>query len=205
MGVTWEPVTEAEVARVRSAYEQHETLPNSGLEDLVIAADMMPDPKPLLKLAKLWEGMRPADRSAVAYEVARFLGGDVEPEDIDIGKAAREAAHVVKPDRRKLVRDAGFDHAVTTAARIWVLERGHKYEKGNTYRRSMNDSKHLQPYPMQTFIAELLKRALPPQALAIRNATPNASATHKDLLRMVDTSLRGHDDKLRKSRNPPSR
>ena len=35
------------------------------------------------------------------------------------------------------------DHAVTVAARIWVLERGNAYQKGNTYRGSKNAAKDL--------------------------------------------------------------
>jgi len=200
--LTWEPITDAEVARVRAAYDSHHNTTPAGLEELVERSGMMPERKSLLKLAKLWEAMRPADRAAVALEVARGLGRDVEPGDIDIGRAARDAAQLVEPDLRKLPRDAGFDHAVTVAARIWVLDRGNTYQKGNTYRGSKNAAKDLPPYPMQMFIAELLERALTPKALAVRNATPNASATptHKDVLRMVDTSLRGHDEKLRASR-----
>ena len=202
MGVTWEPITDAEVARVRAAYDSHHESTPAGLEKLVEEAGMMPERKGLLKLAKLWEAMRPADREAVALEVARGLGRDVEPDDIDIARAARNVAQMVEPDLRALPRDPGFDHAVTVAARIWVLDRGYAYQKGNTYRGSRNKAKDLPSYPMQVFIAELLQRALPPVALKVRNATPNASAspTEKDVLRMVDTSLRGHDEKLRKSR-----
>lgn len=202
MEVTWEPITDAEVARVRAAYDSHHESTPAGLEELVEEAGLMPERKSLLKLARFWETMRPADRAAVTLELARGLGRDVEPDDIDIGRAARDAAQLVEPDLRTLPRDAGFDHAVTVAARIWVLDRGNTYQKGNTYRGSRNKAKDLPSYPMQVFIAELLERALPPKALAVRNATPNASATptHKDVLRMVDTSLRGHDEKLRASR-----
>lgn len=205
--MTWEPITDAEVARVRAAYDSHHESTPAGLEELIESSGMMPERKSLLRLAKLWEAMRPADRAAVALEVARGLGRDVEPDDIDIGRAARDAAQLVEPDLRTLPRDAGFDHAVTVAVRIWVLDRGNAYQKGNTYRGSKNVAKDLPSYPMQMFIAELLERALPPIALAVRNATPNAavSPTHKDVLRMVDTSLRGHDEKLRKSRRAPKK
>lgn len=194
-----QPATEDEVARVRRAYDRvSATLP----DDLLAAmegADLIPDAKPLRKLAKVWEAMRPADRAAVSLELARLVGFQVEADELDVGLAARAAAETVDPDGRAVKREPGFDHAVTVAARIWV-ERGNRYEKGNTYYISKKDAKHHQPYPMQVFVADLVMRALPPIALARRNATPNSSATPKDVLRMVDTSLREHDQKLRESR-----
>lgn len=196
-----QPATDDEVARVRRAYDRV----SAPLPDALVAAmedaDLIPDAKPLRKLAKVWEAMRPADRAAVSLELARLVGFQVEADELDVGLAARAAAENVDPDGRKVAREPGFEHAVTVAARIWV-ERGNPYAKGNTYRASKNDGKHLQPYPMQVFVADLVMRALPPMALARRNATPNASASQKDVLRMVDTSLREHDQKLRESRKP---
>lgn len=197
------PATDGEVARVRQAYDRvMPTYPPGVLDDLV--ADMekagkFPEAKPLRKLAKVWDALRPADRQAVSLGLARLVGFQVEVDELDVGLAARAAAEKVDPDRRKVTREPGFDHAVTVAARIWV-ERGNPYAKGNTYYPSNDDTKHHPPYPMQVFVADLLERALPPIALARRNATPNTSATHKDVLRMVDTSLREHDQKLRESR-----
>jgi len=194
-----QPATDAEVARVRRAYDRVSAPLPDALLAAMEGADLIPDAKPLRKLAKVWEAMRPADRAAVGLELARLVGFQVEADELDVGLAARAAAENVDPDGRKMKREPGFDHAVTVAARIWV-ERGNPYGKGNTYYISKKDSKHHQPYPMQVFVADLVSRALPPIALARRNATPNASATHKDVLRMVDTSLREHDQKLRESR-----
>lgn len=198
-----QPATDDEIARVRRAYDRvMPTYPPGVLDDLVAdmeKADKFPEAKPLRKLAKVWNALRPADRQAVSVELARLVGFQVEVDELDVGLAARAAAENVDPDGRKVAREPGFEHAVTVAARIWV-ERGNRYEKGNTYRGSRNAKKDLQPYPMQVFVADLVMRALPPIALARRNATPNATATHKDVLRMVDTSLREHDQKLRESR-----
>jgi hypothetical protein len=194
------PATDDEVARVRRAYDRVCTPIPDGLFSFMEQGGSLPEAKPLRKLAKLWEGMRPADRNAVCLEMARLVGFQVEADELDVGAAARTAAENVDPDGRKVQREPGFDYAVTVAARIWV-ERGNAYAKGNTYRASKNDNKHLQPYPMQVFIADLVGKAVPPDALGRRNATPNASATYKDVLRMVDTSLREHDQKLRETRN----
>lgn len=196
-----QPATDVEVARVRRAYDRVSAPPPDALVAAMEGADLIPDAKPLRKLARVWEAMRPADRRAVCLEMARLVGFQVEADELDVGLAARAAAENVDPDGRKVAREPGFDHAVTVAARIWV-ERGNPYAKGNTYRGSRNAKKDLQPYPMQEFVADLVSRALPASALARRNATPNASATHKDVLRMVDTSLREHDQKLRESRKP---
>lgn len=197
------PATDDEVARVRRAYDSvMPTYPPGILDDLVAhmeKADQLPEAKPLRKLAKVWDAMRPADRRAVCLELARLVGFQVEADELDVGLAAHAAAESVDPDGRKVQREPGFEHAVTVATRIWV-ERGNPYGKGNTYYISKKDSKHHQPYPMQVFVADLVERALPAIALARRNATPNASATHKDVLRMVDTGLREHDQKLRESR-----
>ena len=196
-----QPATDDEVAHVRRAYDRVSAPLPDALVAAMEGADLIPDAKPLRKLAKVWEAMRPADRAAVGLELARLVGFQVEADELDVGLAARAAAENVDPDGRKVAREPGFDHAVTVAARIWV-ERGNQYAKGNTYRGSRNAKKDLQPYPMQVFVADLVSRALPPIALSRRNATPNATATHKDVLRMVDTSLREHDQKLRESRKP---
>jgi hypothetical protein len=196
-----QPATDDEVARVSRAYDRVSARLSDSLFAAMEGADLIPDAKPLRKFAKVWDAMRPADRRAVCLELARLVGFQVEADELDVGIAARAAAENVDPDGRKVAREPGFDHAVTVAARIWV-ERGNRYEKGNTYRGSRNAKKDLQPYPMQVFVADLVSRALPPIALARRNATPNASVTHKDVLRMVDTSLREHDQKLRESRKP---
>ncbi|PJB35259.1 MAG: hypothetical protein CO108_26170 [Deltaproteobacteria bacterium CG_4_9_14_3_um_filter_63_12] len=193
------PATQDEVARVRRAYERVSAPMPDDLLAQMEKADQIPDAKPLRKLAKVWDAMRPADRAAVGLELARLVGFQVEVDELDVGLAARAAAENVDPDGRKVKREPGFEHAVTVAARIWV-ERGNPYAKGNTYYISNDDTKHQAPYPMQVFVADLVERALPPIALARRNATPNASATTKDVLRMVDTSLREHDQKLRESR-----
>lgn len=194
-----QPATDDEVARVRRAYDRVSAPLPDALMAAMEDADLIPDAKPLRKLAKVWEAMRPADRAAVGLELARLVGFQVEADELDVGLAARAAAENVDPDGRKVAREPAFEHAVTVAARIWV-ERGNRYEKGNTYYTSKKDTKHHQPYPMQVFVADLVMRALPPIALSRRNATPNATATHKDVLRMVDTSLREHDQKLRESR-----
>lgn len=196
-----QPATDDEVARVSRAYDRVSAPLSDALFAAMEGADLILDAKPLRKFAKVWDAMRPADRMAVCLELARLVGFQVEADELDVGLAARAAAENVDPDRRTVKREPGFDHAVTVAARIWV-ERGNRYEKGNTYRGSRNAKKDLQPYPMQVFVADLVMRALPPIALARRNATPNAVATHKDVLRMVDTSLREHDQKLRESRKP---
>ena len=193
------PATQDEVARVRRAYERVSAPMPDDLLAQMEKADQIPDAKPLRKLAKVWDAMRPADRAAVGLELARLVGFQVEVDELDVGLAARAAAENVDPDGRKVKREPGFEHAVTVAARIWV-ERGNPYAKGNTYYISNDDTKHQAPYPMQVFVPDLVERALPPIALARRNATPNASATTKDVLRMVDTSLREHDQKLRESR-----
>lgn len=186
---------------MRRAYDRVSLPLPDALMAVMEGAGLIPDAKSLRKLAKVWEAMRPSDRAAVSLELARLVGFQVEADKLDVGLAARAAVENVDPDGRKVAREPGFDHAVTVAARIWV-ERGNQYAKGNTYRGSRNAKRDLQPYPMQVFVADVVSRALPPIALARRNATPNASATHKDVLRMVDTSLREHDQKLRESRRP---
>lgn len=192
-----QPATEDEVARVRRAYDRASaTLPDAMLAAMD-AADLIPDAKPLRKLAKVWEAMRPADRAAVSLELARLVGFQVEADELDVGLAARAAAENVDPDGRKVAREPGFDHAVTVAARIWV-ERGNKYYIGNFHRP---DKPH-QTYPMQVFIADLIGRALPVAAIAVRtgiviqNGSPKVVPTQHDHLRLVDSSLRLHDGKL---------
>jgi hypothetical protein len=196
MGVTRGPATDDELARIQSEYNQHHATPSAGLEELMERMDLMPEHRPLLKLAKLWEAMRPADKAAVALEVARMSGNAVDADDIDIGMAARAAAQLIKPDKRKLARDVGFDHAVTVATRIWVIDRGNKYEVGHFHR----NSKYNKPYPMQAFIADAVSRALPAEAIS-RRALVNKPG-RIDILRIVDSSIRLHDDKLRRSRRP---
>jgi hypothetical protein len=184
---------------VRRAYDRVSAPMPDDLLAYMEKGELTPEAKPLRKLAKVWESMRPADRQAVMLELARLVGFQVEADELDVGIAARGAAENVDPDGRKVQREPGFERAVTVAARIWV-ERGNPYGKGNTYYTSKKDSKHHQPYPMQVFVADLVERALPPIALARRNDTPKVAATHKDVLRMVDTSLREHDQKRRESR-----
>ncbi len=189
------PATEDEVARVRRAYDRVMPAYPPGFPDAVEAemekAGQMPDAKPLRKLAKVWDAMRPADRRAVMLELARLVGFQVEADELEVGLAARTAADLIDPDMRKVLREPGFDHAVTVAARIWV-ERGNAYYVGNFHR----PEKPHQPYPMQVFIADLIGRALPVAAIAVRNETPNLVPDSHDHLRLVDSSLRLHDEKL---------
>lgn len=191
------PATDEEVARVRRAYDRaSETLPDEMFAAME-GAGLIPDAKPLRKFAKVWEAMRPADRQAVMLELARLVGFQVEAEELDVGLAARAAADNVDPDLRKVVREPGFDHAVTVAARIWV-ERGNRYYVGNFHR----PEKPHQTYPMQVFIADLIARALPVAAIAVRAAivvqdgTPKVIPDRHDHLKLVDSSLRLHDGKL---------
>lgn len=189
------PATDDEVARVRRAYDRVMPTYPLGVLDAIVAdmekAGQLPDAKPLRKLAKFWDALRPADRRAVSLELARLVGFHVEADELDVGLAARAAAANVDPDGRKVKREPGFDHAVTVAARIWV-ERGNAYYVGNFHRP---DKPH-QTYPMQVFIADLIGRALPVAAIAARNETPKIVPEPHDHLRLVDSSLRLHDQKL---------
>ena len=185
------PATDDEVARVRRAYDRVSAPMPDDLLAHMDKADLLPEAKPLRKLAKLWEAMRPADRQAVSLELSRLIGFQVEAAELDVGIAARAAAENVDPDGRKVKREPGFDHAVTVAARIWV-ERGNAYYVGNFHRP---DKPH-QTYPMQVFVADLIGRALPVKAIAARNETPKIVPDRHDHLRLVDSSLRLHDQKL---------
>ena len=189
------PATDDEVTRVRRAYDRVMPTYPPGVLDAIVAdmekAGQLPDAKPLRKLAKVWDALRPADRRAVSLELARLVGFHVEADELDVGLAARAAAANVDPDGRKVKREPGFDHAVTVAARIWV-ERGNAYYVGNFHRP---DKPH-QTYPMQVFIADLIGRALPVAAIAARNETPKIVPKPHDHLRLVDSSLRLHDQKL---------
>lgn len=74
-------------------------------------------------------------------------------------------------------------------------ERGNAYFVGNFHRP---DKPH-QTYPTQVFIADLIGRALPVAAIAARNETPKIVPEPHDHLRLVDRSLRLHDQKLDKA------
>lgn len=191
---TMDLATEDEVARVRLAYDRVSAPIPNDLLSFMEEGGLLPEAKPLRKLAKVWEAMRPADRKAVRLELARLVGFQVEADELDVGLAAGAAAENVDPDGRKVQREPGFDQAVTVAARIWV-ERGNKYTLGAFHR----DTNYNQTYPMQVFIADLVGRALPIAAIATRNETPNITPMTEDCLRLVDSSLRLHDEKLRKA------
>jgi len=185
-------VTEAELRRVRAAYDRVAEL--AAWEGFANEKARAERPA-LLRLMEAWDKLDIEERAAVSLELARMvspsdgetdrdeLSLSVEPHDLDVGIAAMRAAEYGRGRAGAKVRAPGFREAVREAAKVWV-EQGNQWSRGNIHR----DTNRYEPYPMLAFVIDVVTRALPPDAIA--RATLGNPPSAEEVMAAVDSQLR---------------
>jgi hypothetical protein len=181
-----------EIARIRRAYLVAGQLSYERLAVQKVRGER----KALLKFIEAWDKLDIEERAAVSFELARMVSPDggeaggcelslsVVPHDLDVGLAAFRAAETGRGQSGNKVREPGFREAVREAAQIWV-DRGNEWRRSNIFR----ETSRYEANPMLNFVMEAVIAALPSEAIA--RATLGNPPDREELMRAVDTQLRG--------------